>query len=212
MKRRGSEATDVVKHVIIIASGETERRALPHLVLHLQSRGINVDDVRIPPQNRALDAQMAEKLIKAAWYENLSAPPDKFVLVVDLDGSDPGDVLDPIQRLLPERVDEIQADVQYAYAQEHLEAWYFADAENLRAYLGRAPGDVDTSTPDEIRNPKLHLKHVLGNRIYTARVSEEIARVVDATTIAGRSPSFKNFVDAIMNGGSAAAMNDLEPA
>ena len=41
----------------------------------------------IPPRNKALDAEMAEKLIKAAWYENLGAPPDKFVVVVDLDGT-----------------------------------------------------------------------------------------------------------------------------
>ena len=193
----------MVKHVIIIASGETERRALSHLVRQLGDRAINVGDVRVPPRNKALTVQMAEKLIKAAWYGNLSAPPDKFVLVMDVDGADPERVLKPIRSQLPQRVDEIEADVVYAYAQEHLEAWYFADAENLGDYLGRKPGQVDTSKPDEIRNPKLHLKHVLGERSYTARVSEEIARKLDAHTIAGRSPSFKKFVDAIMNGGFA---------
>ena len=97
---------------------------------------------------------------------------------------------------------ESRPNILCAYAQQHLEAWYFADAENLKSYLGRALGQVDTSKPDEIQNPKLHLKHLLGERVYNARISEEIASALDSGTIAGRSPSFKKFVDAIMNGGS----------
>ena len=69
-------------------------------------------------------------------------------------------------------------------------------------YSGRDLGQVDTSKPDEIHNPKLHLKHLLGNRVYTARVSEEIAKILNTSTIAGRSPSFRKFVDTIMNGDS----------
>ena len=191
----------MAKRVIIIASGETERRALPHLARHLQDFAVTVCEVRIPPRNRALNAQMAMRLIKAAWYENPSAPPDKFILVIDLDGTDPETSLEPIRNRLPGRREGIRADVLCAYAQEHLEAWYFADAANLRGYLGRGLGKVDTSRPDEIQNPKLHLKHLLGERLYTARVSEEIAKTLDAGTIAGRSPSFKKFVDAIANGG-----------
>lgn len=191
----------LAKRVIIIASGETERRALPHLARHLQDHAVRIDGVRIPPRNRALDAKMAERLIKAAWYENLGAPPDKFVLVIDLDGADPEASLKPILNRLPGHRDGISADIICAYAQEHLEAWYFADAEHLRRYLGRALGQVDTSRPDEIQNPKLHLKHLLGERVYTARVSEEIASTLNASTITGRSPSFKNFVEAITNGG-----------
>ena len=95
--------------------------------------------------------------------------------------------------------DEIRSRLQYAYAQWHLEAWYFADTENLQTYLQRDLGNVDTSKPDEIQNPKLHLKHLLP-RTYTARVSEEIARTLNPRTIAGRSPSFKGFVDAVLNG------------
>lgn len=190
----------MAKHVIIIASGETERRALPYLTRHLQDCAVSVGEVRIPPRNRGLDPQMAENLIKAAWYENLDAPPDKFVLLIDLDGADPEASLEPIRSRLSELRDRISADVLCAYAQEHLEAWYFAHAEKLREYLGRALGQVDTSRPDEIQNPKLHLKHLLGERIYTARVSEEIAKTLDAGTIAGRSLSFKKFVDAIANG------------
>ena len=192
----------MTKRVIVIASGETERRALPQLVRHLRDRAVAVDEVRVPPRNRALNVQMAEKLIKAAWYENLSSPPDKFVLLMDVDRAGPDEVLGPIRDQLREHMNEIGADVLFAYAQQHLEAWYFADAENLGNYLGRDTGQVDTSRPDEIWNPKLHLRNLLGERIYTARISEEIAVRLDAETIAGRSPSFERFVDAIINGGS----------
>ena len=83
-----------------------------------------------------------------------------------------------------------------------LEAWYFADATNLRGYLGRALGDIDTSRPDGIQNPKGHLKNLLADRVYTARVSEEIASQLDAEIIKQRSrgASFKGFLDAAMNG------------
>ena len=143
---------------------------------------------------------MAEKLIKAVWYERLDASPEKFVILMDMDGKLPDRVLDPF-RALPERLgDEIGATILYTYAQWHLEAWYFADAVNLQSYLGRAPGNVDTSTPDGIQNPRLHLKHLLVNLAYTAQISEEIASRLDAPTIAERSPSFRGFVDAVMNG------------
>ena len=188
------------KHVVVIASGESERRALPRLVRHLSDQGILAEDVRIPPRNMALDVEMTARLIKAAWFENLHAPPDKFVVLMDVDRSDPGDVLDAMRARLPQHVREIEADVLYAYAQAHLEAWYFADADNLRGYVGRALGHVDSSRPDEIDNPKLQLRNLLGDRVYTARISAEIAEALDATTIAQRSPSFRTFVAAVMNG------------
>ena len=181
----------------MIASGETERRALPLLVRHLRDQDVVAEDVRIPPKNRALDVEMAARLIKAAWYENFGAPPDKFVVVVDVDRAE---VLESMRTRLPARVPGIGADVLYAYAQAHLEAWYFADVENLRERIGRAPGNVDTSKPDEIDNPKLHLTHLLAERVYTARVSAEIAGALDAVTIARRSPSFRAFVEAVRNG------------
>ena len=188
------------KRVIMIASGETERRALPLLVRHLRDQDVVAEDVRIPPRNRALDVEMAARLIKAAWYENLGAPPDKFVVVVDVDRAEPAEALESMRTQLPARVPGIGADVLYAYAQAHLEAWYFADVENLRERIGRAPGNVDTSKPDEIDNPKLHLQHVLAERVYTARVSAEIAGALEAATIARRSPSFRTFVEAVRNG------------
>ena len=192
----------MAKNVITLASGETERRALPHLLAHLRNRGVSVEEVRIPPRNGALSVKMAAKLIEAAWYERLGVcvSPDKFVVLLDVDGKRPDDVLEPF-RALPGRLGgQIGAVIRYAYAQWHLEAWYFADAARLQGYLGRGPGEIDISKPDEIQNPKLHLKHLLGARVYTARISEEIARELDAPTIAERSPSFKGFVDAVTNG------------
>ena len=186
------------KQVTIIASGETERRALPHLVSHLRSQGVSVMEVRIPPRNRALNVGMAESLIRAAWHSSLGSP-DKFVVLVDTDGKSPEETLAPFQNL-PGRLHGVGATILFAYSQWHLEAWYFADAANLRTYFrGRALGSVDTSKPDEVENPKLHLKNLL-DRTYTARVSEEIARTLDARTIAQRSPSFQGFMDAVMNG------------
>ena len=188
------------KHVIVVASGETERRALPHLLYHLRARGIVVDGIRIPPRNKALDVSMAERLMKAAWYDNAGVSPDKFVLLLDIDRGIPDDVLTPFKEQLPGRMGNIRAAIQYAFAQEHLEAWYFADDTNLREYPGRALGSVDTSRPDGIGNPKAHLKNLLANRIYTARISEEIASRLSARTIAQRSPSFTGFLEAAMNG------------
>ena len=190
----------MARNVVVIASGLTEQSSLPHLLSYLQDQGTYVTDVRIPPNNRALGYSVAEGIIKSIWYVDPDAAPQKFVLLVDADGKDPDSVLVPLQEKLTERLpDEIRVRVQYAYAQWHLEAWYFADATNLRAYLSRSAGSVDTSKPDEIQNPKLHLKHLLP-RTYTARVSEEIARTLNPRTIAGRSPSFKGFVDAVLNG------------
>jgi hypothetical protein len=189
------------KCVVVIASGETERRSIPHLVAHLQVEGIAVVEVRIPPGGKALNVEMAERLLKASWFERIAAPPDKFVLLVDTDGEAWDDVVGPFREQLPARVGaKIGAQIQFACAEWHLEAWYFADISGLRAYLGRAPGSVDTSKPDEIRNPKLHLKNLLAERAYTAVISEEIAKKLDVQTIDQRSPSFHGFLEAVRNG------------
>jgi hypothetical protein len=189
------------KDVVVIASGETERRSLPHLVAHLQAENIAVVEVRIPPGGKVLNMEMAEKLVKASWYERIADPPDKFVVLVDTDGKTPDDVLRPFREQLRDRLGtKIDAQVQFACAQWHLEAWYFADISGLRGYLERDPGSVDTSKPDEIQSPKLHLKQLLGERAYTAVISEEIARCLNAQTIAQRSPSFQGFLEAVRNG------------
>ena len=102
---------------------------------------------------------MAEKLIKAAWFGHSGRFPDKFVLLIDLDGKGPAEALGSFSEQLPGRLgDEIGKRVHFAYAQWHLEAWYFADAANLRDYVGRDLGSVDITRPDQIKNPKLHLK------------------------------------------------------
>ena len=187
---------DVARNVVVLASGETELLSLPHLVSHLQGTTVKV---RIPPNNRSLIA-VAESLIKSVWYEDTNNQPEKIILLVDLDGKSPAQVVDQLRTCLSARLPRvINMRVLYKYAQWHLEAWYFADATNLRAYLGRGPGSVDTSKPDEIENPKLHLKNLLP-QVYTARVSAEIARKANPPTIMGRSPSFKGFVDAVTNG------------
>ena len=59
---------------------------------------------------------------------------------------------------------------------------------------------MDSSQPDEILNPKQHLKHLLGTRPYTSLVSRDIASTLDATVVAQRSPSFRGFLAAVMNG------------
>ena len=48
---------------------------------------------------------MAEKLVKAVWYERLPNPPDKFVVLVDVDGKVPNEVLRPFQEQLPGRLE-----------------------------------------------------------------------------------------------------------
>ena len=199
-KRKASGPHDVAGNVIILASGETERRSLPHLVAHLQKQGTSVVEVRTSP-NGAFNLRVSEKLIKAVWYENIHSPPQKIVLLVDVDGKSPGQVVDSFREHLGRRLPrEIHVRLLYAYAQWHLEAWYFADARSLRGHLKRSLGRVDTSKPDEIQNPKLHLRHLLAPQVYTARVSEEIARVLDAEAIVLHSPSFKGFLEALLNG------------
>ena len=190
------------KRVVVIASGETERRSLPRLVSQLESIGDSVSQILIPPRNRQLNVLMAERLIKRAWYDNPAKPPDKFVVLVDADGKTPESVVGPFIEQLPARLGgDIDAAVLFAYAQQHLEAWFFGDADNLRNWLGgRALGGVDASKPDEIQNPKQHLKNLLGGGVYTAPVAAEIAGTLDAQVIAQRSPSFEGFVEAVING------------
>lgn len=190
----------MTKHVVVIASGETERRSLPHLLAHMRSQDINVA-IRIPPRNRSLTVAVVHSLIQSSLYDIDGYPPDKYVILVDADGGIPDDILVPLRTDLSNRLGSgFGPSVQYAYAQWHLEAWYFADAANLRGYIRRALGSVDTSQPDQIQNPKLHLKHLLSDEFYTAQISEQIARALDARTIAQRSPSFNGFLEAVKNG------------
>ena len=197
----------MTKQVVVIASGETERLALPYLVAHLHEEGIMLRSVIYPPNHQDLKPHIAIPLIQTEFY-GPDGPPEKFVVLVDVDGKDPSQVVAPFKEEFPKRLsNDVLSRVQYAYAQWHLEAWYFADARNLRRYLGgRALGNVDTSQPDWIQNPKHHLKNLLGSDLtYTAQVSEEIASNLDARTIAQRSPSFNGFLEAVKNGTESTA-------
>ena len=191
------------KRVVIIASGETERRSLPYLLAHLATEEVIVEDVRIPPRHRPINVDIAAKTIRSVWFERVDdARPHKFVVLLDTDASSPDVVLAPIRADLPARLRDIGASLQFAYAQPHLEAWYFADAKGLRQYLRCDLGNVDPSRPDAIRNPKRHLKQLLGSGLYTAQTSWEIAASLDAAVVAERSPSFRGFVAAVKNGES----------
>lgn len=186
------------KRVLVIASGNTERLALPHLTAHLQNHGIAID-VRIPPKNRPITAREVQNIIQTERF--IPPAPDKYVVLVDTDGKSPEEALHPIrQGLQNNSLIRQTLSVHYAYAQWHLEAWYFADSRNLRIYLGRDMGEVNPNQPDQIQNPKHHLRQLLGEKTYTAQVSAEIAAGLDPQAISQRSPSFLAFLAAVRNG------------
>ena len=194
-----------MKRVVIIASGATEQRALPVLLDHLGVEGIRADEVRIPPRHRDLTVEVVEKSIRTRWYERSDSRPAKIVVLLDTDLKSPEDALADLKSRLNNRLTgEMAHSVQYACAQQHLESWFFADAEGLRAYLGGALRKVDASRPDAIENPKRHLKRLLRSRRYTFRVSGEIARELAPEIVAERSPSFRGFLGAVRNGGASA--------
>jgi hypothetical protein len=190
----------MVKRVLIIASGPTELNALPELLKHLETEDIRLD-VRVPPGHQQIRPSVVCPIIYAAQYDSQSGPPDKCVILMDTDGKSPEETIAPIRQGLQQtRVLQVVQSVKYAYAQWHLEAWYFADTRNLRSYLGRDVGNINPNEPDRIENPKLHLQQLLGELTYTAQVSGAIARQLDYRAIAQRSPSFRNFLATVKNG------------
>ncbi|MFZ0886951.1 MAG: DUF4276 family protein [Candidatus Binataceae bacterium] len=189
------------KKVVVIASGETERRALPHLTRHLLQVGIELCDVRVPPRLGSWTrAERLQRTIKSAWFElsQRGRAPNKFVVLVDADGKAPDDVRRPAQEACS-HLRDIPVPCVVAAAQWHLEAWFFGDEQGLRRYLGRNLGSIDSTVPDEIRDPKRHLKHLLDG-IYTAETAASIARVLEPSKIVSRSPSFRAFDEALRNG------------
>jgi hypothetical protein len=196
----------VAKRVVVIASGETERRALPHITRHLcKEEGIDLQEVCIPPHHHVLDVASAEKLVLAAWFylSGSGRAPDKFVVLVDADARDPADVTRAFESL-PNRVHtRVPVPVIVTAAKWHLEAWFFAGGGFLREYLGRDLGSVDPNAPDGVVNPKLHLTHLLGDkRPYVASVAEEIAKGAQVGELR-RSASFCAFESALRNGRDA---------
>jgi hypothetical protein len=172
------------KRVVVIASGDTERRALLHLSRDLREQGIDVSDIRSLPQ---LGGQVrGERLIgtiKSAWYDlsGRGQPPHKFVVLIDADGKTPDDVVAPI-RAACAHLKDIPVACVVTTAKWHLEAWFFGDEQELRAYLGRDLGSVDPSDPDQILDPKRHLKNLLKG-IYSRDIAEQIARKVRPSII-----------------------------
>lgn len=188
------------KRVLIIASGPTEQSALPILLEHLKSENIEID-IRIPPGHRQLRPNVVYPIIISSQYDSDEGPPNKCVILVDTDGKSPEESINPIQQgLLRTQLSRTFDNVKFAYAQWHLEAWYFADAANLRGYLRRDVGNINPNEPDQIQNPKHHLRQLLGDSTYTAQVSEEIAARLNPSTIAQHSSSFRIFLETIRNG------------
>ena len=188
------------RRVLVIASGETERRALPHLLTGTSGEVITLLGVVHPPRHRAITLESARSLQMQEWFSRQEADrPDKFVILVDADARTPGDAVarlgDIVERVRP----QIVVPILVVAAKWHLEAGFVADEAGLRAYLGRDLGAVDASRPDAIENPKHHLRNLLGERIYTAALAEEIARAVKPGLLR-RSPSFRAFGHAVRNG------------
>ncbi len=188
------------KRVVIVASGATERAALPNLLGFLASEDIEVRDVRTPPRHRGLTVDVARAVVRAAWFElRHHEPPQKFVILVDADG---GSGQQAISRLdgLEEKLADLPVPVKRAAAKWHLEAWFFADEQGLRRFLGTGLGSVNSTAPDSIENPKHHLKNLLAPRLYTSRIAGEMSAMISGLTVRARSPSFQSFVEAIRNG------------
>ena len=188
------------KKVVVIVSGETDRRSIPCLCRDFFEPSF---EVRRPPGNAALTPERAKNLIKAAWYEMCGRgnAPDKFVVLVDADNHEPLEAARPFGEMAAQLAD-VTAPKLVATAVRHLEAWFFGHSEKLREFLGRDLGSIDASQPDAIDNPKLHLTHLLksGSRVYTASVAEQIANQLDPDVIEGRSGSFAGFLRKLENG------------
>jgi Domain of unknown function (DUF4276) len=188
---------------VVIVSGEIDRRSVPHLCRHFAQHA-DLFEVRKPPGNAALTPEQATKLIKAAWCELLYGrgdPPDKFVVLVDSDARDASEAARPFEEAMIHLAD-VAATRIVAVAIRHLKSWFFGHPEKLRELLGRDLGSVDSSRPDEIDNPKLHLANLLisRSRVYTAPVAAQIAAQLDPLIIEGRSPSFAGFIGKLQNG------------
>jgi hypothetical protein len=189
------------RDVVVVASGDTERRSLPHLLRHLSGDELRAPvDVRISPHG-LLTVNIAERIIRATWWERhgRGTPPDKVVVLVDADAQPPEEKLVEFDEL-HRRCADLPLTVKAAVAKWHLEAWFFADAESLRVSLdGRSLGTI-SSDPDAIPFPKQRLRNLL-NVPYTSRMAEHIASTLSPDAVRQRSPSFARFEAAVRNGG-----------
>jgi len=186
------------RRIIVINSGATEQMVLPLLLEHLRPQ-VDPPEVRIPPRRHALTSDIVERLLRAAWWEGVGRgrPPEKIVVLVDADASSVEDAVQPFAALAA-RNPRIECPILTTAAKWHLEAWFFADSQALRRFLGRDLGSVDASAPDAIENPKVKLRHLLGTP-YTARIAEQIGRILSPDSLR-RSESFRRFESAALNG------------
>ena len=75
-------------------------------------------DTRIPPGKRELHAELAERLIGAAWYSN---PGQRFgslvvVIDIDIDSTDPDPLLLSFESELRSRLQRCAADIRCMFA------------------------------------------------------------------------------------------------
>jgi hypothetical protein len=191
------------RDVLIVASGDTERRALPHLTKHLVGAAVrSLVDVRISPHG-VLTSRVAEQIIRAAWWDlhGRGLTFDKAVVLVDADTQPPDEKLREFDDLI-DRLASLPLKIKVAVAKWHLEAWFFADSVGLRAWFeGRSLGIVEP-LPDAIQWPKQRLRNLLLPESYTPRVAASIASKLSVEAMRESSASFAAFESAVKNGES----------
>lgn len=189
-----------MKQVIVIASGDTERLALPHLLRELIDQEISLD-IRVSPHG-SLTIDRVSRVARAAYWDMKmrGRDPSKFVILLDADAEDREETIRRFE-VVAERIQDLQVPTYVSAAKWHLEAWFFADEQSLRSFVGRSLGGVDASRPEAIERPKEHLRNLL-DRPYTARVAARIAAVLSPEAVRAKSPSFVDFESKIRNGSS----------
>ncbi|MGH9505686.1 MAG: DUF4276 family protein [Terriglobales bacterium] len=188
------------KRVVVVASGATEQKALPHLCRHLSGDDVQLLKVVTPPGHKQIRPALATQLIRAAWFGWAHAGgADKFVVLLDADAHDPEVVAGPVREACG-GMQDIPVPICVTAAQRHLEAWFFADPVGLRRHLSnRALGNI-RDAPDQMENPKQHLRNLLAPDFYTSLRAGAIAADLDPAAIEDRSPSFKRLAAAMRNG------------
>jgi hypothetical protein len=108
------------ERVLIVVSGETERRALPHLLDHLSQVGVADIQIRMSPHG-SVTTDVAKKVIISAWWElsALGQAFDKAVVLVDADAARPEQKEAEFERL-PSLISSIPIIVLVAAAKWHL--------------------------------------------------------------------------------------------
>ena len=186
---------------LILASGLKEWYALPVLCRHFcEDAGVRVV---FPDHSAALIHQVAP-LLQLHWRPDVDPP---CVILVDTHRLSPSQAMEPVQQKVDAMVQRgdlspaARNSIRWAYAQPHLEAWFFADPSGLARYIGC--DEADLGVPGTIRDPQgvlrgLMTQHMPGRRRnYGASRAKDIADGLDARVVLANSPSFKTLIDAI---------------